>query len=52
MNNGGPPIIDDKTHLPCQYANKKINGHWYVFPPILAAKYDELRKKKKALNVN
>ena len=52
MNNCESPVIDERLYLPCQYANKKMNGHWYVFPSILAAKYDELRKKKKALNVN
>ena len=52
MNKKGPPVNDDKLHLPCRWANKKMNGHWYVFPPMLATMYDELKRKKKALNEN
>ena len=41
------PVIDEKAHLPCRWANKKMTGHWYKFPPELQKIYEDLRQKKK-----
>ena len=40
------PVIDEKAHLPCRWANKKMTGHWFQFPPELKKIYDDLKEKR------
>ena len=38
----GRAIIGKKPYIPCQYANKKMNGHIHEFPKVLEEIYSKL----------
>ena len=40
-------IIDSDAYLPCTWANLRMPGHWYEFPPELEQTYKDLRKRKR-----
>ena len=47
MSQNNAPLVNDRLRLPCQYANKQLDGHWFKFTPELEQMYENFRARNR-----